>query len=665
MKDTTEAIKPEKKSDQWLAYMNYLNSLIIEGVTEGINSSMKFLAEQISIKYNQVNNNAAMFDIKVDLRDGQVVFDPSIGCNDKQNGIRDIIQKIIDDFISLSVLVPRLDLQTDRGGDYLVEIKDQFVLFGAMQSIQNNFQDIVVATEHFIDKYRDKAFLWEETLADSFRAFLETGDDPREQKHVKLNADGEEEEDPTFQWMANRILDGVETRKPDLDAFDQKITTLTRIKTEINDMKTTVDIGWLKVNATPLINELRTIIKDWIDCYTNFLLNNTIREISNIDTFIKTVDEGIQTLPDESRIHEKQEKELLMQVMTHLRDVKMIQERTLQEIEPMKQTVLLLKKHQLKMDADYLVGLENSKTALVDVSEKALGSVKEAILGMQKQEAASLKDKQKDFYKRVLDYRNEFLKALPYHTKESGEEIIAASYAKIDEYYEKTIAFEREAAELNNLETLFDIEPIKYKALADCKYELQNLKLMWDLVALIDYQFSSWSTTLWDDIQPDELERLIKQFQGNQCSANSAQNKDIKAWKAFVSLNERVRNMAQVMPLIKDLHSPFMKDRHWKRLMGITGRQIPYDQQSFCLEDLIKLELFKYAEDVTELVDGAAKEEKIETNLNKISKQWEALEFSFEDYNEVPILTDTATVVEIVEQDQMGLMGMLSQKDVD
>lgn len=74
------------------------------------------------------------------------------------------MQKIIDDFISLSVLVPRLDLVSERGGDYLVEIKDQFVLFGAMQTIQNNFNDIVVATDQFIDTYKDKAFLWEETL---------------------------------------------------------------------------------------------------------------------------------------------------------------------------------------------------------------------------------------------------------------------------------------------------------------------------------------------------------------------------------------------------------------------------------------------------------------------------------------------------------------------
>jgi hypothetical protein len=38
---------------------------------------------------------------------------------------------------------------------------------------------------------------------------------------------------------------------------------------------------------------------------------------------------------------------------------------------------MLLKKHQFKMDEDFLVKLENSKTALVDVSEKAMGPVKE------------------------------------------------------------------------------------------------------------------------------------------------------------------------------------------------------------------------------------------------------------------------------------------------
>ncbi len=55
--------------------------------------------------------------------------------------------------------------------------------------------------------------------------------------------------------------------------------------------------------------------------------------------------DGIKVLPDESKIDSKSEKDLLMRVMTHLRDVKMIKDRTNDEIEPMKKTVMLFKKH--------------------------------------------------------------------------------------------------------------------------------------------------------------------------------------------------------------------------------------------------------------------------------------------------------------------------------
>jgi hypothetical protein len=113
------------------------------------------------------------------MRDQDLVFDPSIESNSRSTGIRDIIQRIVDDFISLSIQMPRLD-SSQGGGDYLVEIKDQFLLFGAMQQISRNFNEIVGATNDFIDKYKDKEFLWKETLSESFQAFLDSGDDPRE-----------------------------------------------------------------------------------------------------------------------------------------------------------------------------------------------------------------------------------------------------------------------------------------------------------------------------------------------------------------------------------------------------------------------------------------------------------------------------------------------------
>jgi hypothetical protein len=99
-------------------------------------------------------------------------------------------------------------------------------------------------------------------------------------------------------------------------------------------MKTNIDIGWVRVNALPLKVELQKTVAEWIEAYTSFLFTNTVAEIHNIQKFIDEVGNGIKVIPESSET--KREKEILMQVMTHLRDVKMIKDRTLDEVEPMK-----------------------------------------------------------------------------------------------------------------------------------------------------------------------------------------------------------------------------------------------------------------------------------------------------------------------------------------
>ena len=459
--------------------------------------------------------------------------------------------------------------------------------------------------------------------------------------------------------MISKILVGVKTRKPSLAVFDETITNLTRVKNSIGMMHTPTDIGWLRFNSQPLKQALENLVTAWINRHTNFLLDNTVAGIQNIDKFIAEVSNGIKVVPTSSET--KRDKDLLMQVMTHLRDVKMIKDRTLGEIDPMKQTVLLLKKHQVSMGSeDFLVKLENSKTALIECSERALGPVKEQILPLQNQEAGNIKDRLLKFNVQMLEFREEFQKACPYHVDQSSAEITSAAYGTISAYLEKTCTFEEEAKNYNNLETLFELQKSGYKQLRDCRQELIYLKQMWDLISLIDMQFDDWKRTLWDKIDTEALIAQIQDMQTKQCNPGRAANKAIRNWKAFLALNDRVKNMGTILPLISDLHSKYMMERHWKRLMNITSKTLKFNSPSFCLEDLIKLELYKYAEDVSELVESAQKEAKIETNLHKIEKIWEEQTFEFKDYKETFILGSLDETVEFVETHQMELMGMMS-----
>jgi dynein heavy chain len=45
MKDTTDNVRPNKQSKEWKSYVDYVNGLVIEGITNGIDSSMTYLAE--------------------------------------------------------------------------------------------------------------------------------------------------------------------------------------------------------------------------------------------------------------------------------------------------------------------------------------------------------------------------------------------------------------------------------------------------------------------------------------------------------------------------------------------------------------------------------------------------------------------------------------------
>ena len=311
LRDTMDNIKPDKKGYVWLQYVDYVNGLIIEGITSAINSSMQYLSDQINIKMNVTNMWAPIFDIKVDLLDDELSFQPAIGCNDRQTGIRDIINEFVNDFISIAIQIQRVDNKEAAAGDYLVEIKDQFQLFGTMQEISNHLDEITSKGSSFLDQYRQWDFLWKQEVESSFQEFLLQGTDLKD-IYVKectskyMSDDTEEMENnmrnamDRYSYLEKKVFNGVTTRAPDLQAFDKKIEFLHSVKNSIDGQKVNHDIGWLKVSSQKLIEKLHATVNEWIEKYTQFLLQNTTSEITNIQNFIERVKKGIENLPERS-----------------------------------------------------------------------------------------------------------------------------------------------------------------------------------------------------------------------------------------------------------------------------------------------------------------------------------------------------------------------------
>lgn len=114
----------------------------------------------------------------------------------------------------------------------------------------------------------------------------------------------------------------------------------------------------------------------------------------------------------------------------------------------------------------------------------------------------------------------------------------------------------------------------------------------------------------------------------------------------FRGTDDSVKNFLTSVPLVADLRSPAMRDRHWEQLMDATKVKFDVNDPSFKLDDLLKLELHKFEDEVGEIVDCAQKEEKMELALAKLKETWGRVEFQFTQFKNTPVST-----VKMAEED--------------
>merc|ERR1712146_326544 len=102
------------------------------------------------------------------------------------------------------------------------------------------------------------------------------------------------------------------------------------------------------------------------------------------------------------------------------------------------------------------------------------------------------------------------------------------------------------------------------------------LKMLWDFKAMIRFQFDAWTEQLWAEIDTEALEDHTKQILKNLRKLGN-DNSVIKGWDVYRDIEKDVKDMAVVLPLINELHSPAMRDRHWASLSEVCSCDEPLD----------------------------------------------------------------------------------------
>jgi len=626
LKDTNKVLRVSNASTSWRGYLEFVNSIVIDGLSSCVITSLEYLLQQINYESIIQNGKMPLIEIKLDLENGShIEFCPPLGQSQKRNGLSDLIDSIVGTFLHVSTLFKRLDSE----GKYLREMHTDVRISGFLSLISDSMDQNIAKCLELQKVFDEYSYLWTTDLSKYFSDFCEDA-------FIKTE-------------NGSKLMD--------LEKFDNAIKKYVEVQKDVSKFKSPTDIGWLRINTTPAKQQLSLLATKWIDMFTTHMLNTVTATMLLQHEFMNSVNKRLDT----EVLEGPENKDALMTVMAVIRDVRKKKDPITEIFGPQRDCLAILKNHGVDVFGSTIAG-QNLQDFIEEVPlvweavVKKTFKKKEDILPMQMASVDSLKVDLEKFYISIREFRGEFRSNAPF--KFEGECVDA--YANMDLYATKLDDLEIQVLKFRELEELFELQETNYPEILETRNEIKLLKNLWDFKALIHMTYSDWRTSLWKDVNTEYLEDQNKKLR-RQLKDRGNTNQSMKGWKVYRDIDESISIMSIVLPLVNDLHSDAMRSRHWAALARVCNVKIvdPSDEK-FVLDDMMTLKLHEHKEEIEEIVETAMKELKIERKLKEIENVWGEMMLEYIPHKETEMFVPRPSeeVVEGMEAHQMELQAI-------
>jgi dynein heavy chain len=627
LKDTNKELRVSNNSKEWRNYVDFCNSIVIDGLAQCITTSLEYLLDQLNPSTGPHDDEQLpMLEITLDLnlQRKEAKFVPPIESQENKKGLRDCVNNWIGGMFNVANMFKRLDGE----GNYMRDMHSDCDVSALMAVVSVSISDTERRLADLKAQFEDHQELWTTDLDEYFAEFVADAVITDENGHKFI----------------------------DLARYNEEIEKYETIRKKVHRIESPVDVTWLRVDTNPIKQALVSVLGTWIHQFTTKLKNHLVESLVGIDEFVDKANAGLDKEVQEGN------KEQLMDVMRAIRDVKNATDSTIAQFEPLKECVSLLKTHGVDIsdamvrDTDVQDYLEDAPMHFNLVVKKT-SDVHEKILQQQLAEADELKGRLDAFFLEMRKFRNDFRSNAPFNFTGS----VVDAYSQMNAYATAMNQKSAEAAQLNELEELFEMTVSRYPEVADTKSELTQLKMLWDFKGMVEFTFEYWRNEKWNLIdtdarqaENDQLKKLHKQM-GNDYPI-------IKAWNVYRDIEADINQMKVVLPLISDLHEQAMRRRHWQALSKVCGvKTINPDDPEFTMGNVWDLKLDEHVDDVSDIVETAMKELKVDNRINVIEGEWKLFELDYIQHKDTDmyLIKLPEEVMEALDQHQLDLQGMI------
>ncbi|XP_041519985.1 dynein heavy chain 9, axonemal [Microtus oregoni] len=612
-------------SSIWKTYVNYIDSMLLDGFFLGIECSLKYLLENTEYK----TGITPIFEAQLSLVPPELVFHPSLDSGVK-GGLYDIVESLLDSIFAVPSLVPRLCPHSDSP-HYQGELEDMADLASLRSVLMERVQKIMTLCCSYRNSFSQYSYLYVEDRKEILGQFLLYG-------HIL-----------TPEEIEAHAEDGIPESPPLLHHFKVQIDSYEKLYDEVVSLEPTkVFDGWMQVDVRPFKASLLNTIKKWSLMFKQHLVDYVTNSLADLDAFIKNTESGLL------KKVERGDFQGLVEIMGHLVTLKERQSSTDDMFEPLKQTIELLTSYEQELPEAVFKQLEELPEKWKSTKKMAT-TVRQQVAPLQANEVALLRQRCTAFDTQQQQFLERFRKEAPFRFDSVGPHHMLDVWHREIEHMESTMATISKSADL------FEVNVPDYKQLRQCRKEACQLKELWDTIGMVTSSIHAWEATSWRDISVEAMDLECKQFTRHIRNLD----KELRAWDAFTGLESTVLNTLTSLRAVAELQNPAIRERHWRQLMQATGVSFTMDQDT-TLAHLLQLQLHHFEDEVRGIVDRAVKEMGMEKTLSELQNTWASMEFQYEPHarTHVPLLQSDEDLIEVLEDNQVQLQNLMMSKHV-
>ncbi|CAG5923192.1 unnamed protein product [Menidia menidia] len=447
-------------------------------------------------------------------------------------------------------------------------------------------------------------------------------------------------------WENNKtsVIEKFAAKNPSFVMYDEQLQIFSNVKEEVMQEPLCETRHIIHLNLEPLAKTIQEMVESWIGSLGSSLIKFAKDDLLNLTEEFKRLSNKLEQSPDSF-----EELKSILDAISDIRDMSLDVELRFSDIQERYRTLTIYKVEVGEDEFKSVADIAQTWSDLLNESRK----VDRSLTDVKKSFSVITEEKIKVF-KQDLSI---FAEGFNLHGPGAVGDDLEKGLSLVEKYEAELADVLAEGQELSNSQKLLDISLATYPEMIQVQKDMGGLRRIYEVYRAQKDAKAKWSQTLWVDVDVPLLQDGIAGF----IKSLRQLPKEVRTLPVAFFLDARMKEFRESLPLLLDLKNEALRDRHWKQLMDRTGTSFEVDPDSFTLENMFAIELYKYANVIGEIVTSAGVKEVIDT--------WEKMNFTEQPYckstqEQVSILGAMDEVLQNVDNDVMNLQSMAGSRFV-